>query len=126
MQKLYRSAVANSRLQAQDHEQDIEEILRRYVEINQTYLEDRALIPADRLIEIKFEDLVSNKLAVIAQIYEAINLSGFNEIESSLRGYIEVLDKYETSKYEPLQEELQETIMNSWGFCFDAWNYSTT
>ena len=126
MQKLYRSAVANSRLQDQDHEQDIEEIIRRYVKINQAYIEERSLIPSDKLVEIKFEDLVSNKLAVIALIYEALNLSGFNEIESSLKEYIEILDGYEPSKYDPLQVELQEAIINSWGFYFDAWNYSTT
>ncbi len=126
MQKLYRTAVANSRLQEQKEEEDIEEIIRRYRKINRAYIEEKNSIPNDNLVEIKFEDLISNKLDVIALIYDTLNLPRFNDIEPGLKDYIEILDRYEVNEYPPLQADLQGSIVESWGFCFEAWNYSTT
>lgn len=60
-------------------------ILDVYQRLYKKYEEDKKLIPAGNLIEIKFEDFESNALEMTRKIYETLSLPGFSEAEPAIK-----------------------------------------
>ena len=88
----------------------------------QKYEEDKKLIPAGNLIEIKFEDFESNALEMTQKIYETLSLPGFSEAEPAIRKYLDKKKGYKKNayQYDPRTVELVE---KNWGFALKQWGY---
>jgi len=102
-----------------------ERTLRQCKEIYEAYFDERSLIPAGHLCEIRFEDLERDPLGQIRQIYERLNLPDFQEVEPRLRAYIDSLKSYEKNRFEELTAAERERVMHEWRRCFEAWGYPT-
>jgi omega-hydroxy-beta-dihydromenaquinone-9 sulfotransferase len=120
--KLWKTVTRLLGLTRCDERQLDENFLSFYELVMQRYLADRAAIPADRLIEIKFEDLEHSPVPTIARIYEQLGIYGFHRLEPKLREYLGTLKSF-TKNPHVLEKTDRETVHDRWGFAYDAWQY---
>ncbi len=113
----------NITLQEIDKEQRDAKILEVYQRVMQKFFSEKALIPQENLIEIKYENLVGNELAELKRIYEQFNLPGFDEVEENLRNYLESHSNYKTNKHF-MDNETITKVYNACQFTIDQWQYS--
>ncbi|MBP8252313.1 MAG: sulfotransferase, partial [Herpetosiphon sp.] len=80
------------------------------------------LIPADRLVEVRFEDLERDPANVVKTIYDSLNLPGLNQARAPMQRYLDQLGFYQKNKLS-MDAALASKIEQAWGFAFDAWGY---
>lgn len=98
-------------------EQVSEVIIFSYRLLTKNYLDNRNLIPAGRLFEMSYENLIADPLAMFEKIYESFNISGFERARIGLKQKLISLGKYRQSKYS-LSEEEKISINENWGELF--------
>lgn len=123
-QQLYARAVPFSYLQRPDLSRVDAGIIRRYADMYQAYFEQRALIPANQLCEIRFEDLERDIAGQVAGIYDHLGLAGFAALEPKLRQYVAARADYKKNQHKPLPEPIRNTIAQAWQRSFEAWGYA--
>lgn len=120
--KLWKTVTKLLGLTRCDEQQLDENFLSFYELVMQRYLADRDAIPSDRLIEVKFEDLDSSPVRTIARIYEQLGMYGFHRMEPKLREYLGTLKSFSKNPH-VLDKQDRKTVMDRWGFAFEAWDY---
>jgi hypothetical protein len=119
---LYRQVLRTVQLQALSEEELVANVLYFYKAIMERYLADRAALPADRLVEVRFEDLERAPLPELERIYTALALPGYVEAAPAFAAYVASQQHYQKNRYE-LQPEQIKLVNASWGFAFKAWGY---
>ncbi len=108
--------------------QDIsnEEIEAHILDVYQTmyhkYEEDKKLIPEGNLIEVKFEDVEANALEVTKNIYQTLQIPGFEEARPAIEAYLEKKKGYKKNKYQ-YDPRTIELVESNWKFALDQWGY---
>lgn len=99
-----------------------EHILEAYKRLYHKYEEDKKLIPAGNLIEIKFEDFEANAFEMTEKIYETLSIPGFQEAKADILKYLDQKKDYKKNayQYDPRTVELVE---KNWDFALQQWNY---
>jgi hypothetical protein len=97
-------------------------ILDAYRSIYMQYFAQRDLIPAGRLVEVRYEDLLREPLRVVRHIYDGLGLEGFADAESAFTTYVAAQREFQVNR-NMLSEELCQEVAERWGFAFDAWGY---
>jgi hypothetical protein len=106
-------------------DQEIEEIIfYNYRTIMQRYLEQRKEIPQKQLIEVCYEELEKDPLGIVRQVYDRLELTGFEEAHSHMKEYLKGVKNYRKSPFKELEPRIVQRIQDEWGFAFDAWGYS--
>ena len=100
-----------------------ERILRHYRDMYDAFFEQRPLIPEGRFHEIRFADLARDPMGQMEQMYEALDLNGFEPIREPLQTYVESLKDYRKNEYEPLTDDTRRKVAQAWQRNFDAWKY---
>ena len=97
-------------------------ILYFYENMMKKYLRDREMIPKDRIVEVRFEDLDENPMAQIERIYAHLNLPDFSYVKPKVESYLASLKRYKKNTYN-FDSELVELVNDAWGFAFDEFGY---
>jgi hypothetical protein len=98
-------------------------IISVYAEMYDAFFEERGLIPEGRLCEVGFEDLERDPVGVVGSVYEALGLSGFEDVRPRLEGYLGSIAGYRKNRHDKLPEPLRRRIAHEWGRSFDEWGY---
>ena len=98
-------------------------ILSVYTEMYDAYFEERGLIPEGRLCDVGYEELEQDPTGVIGSIYEALGLTGFEELRPRLATYLASIAGYRKNRLDGLPEPLRHRISHEWGRSFDEWGY---
>lgn len=69
-------------------------VMYAYPRLIRKYLDDKIHIPQDRLIEIQYEHLSEDPLAVLKNIYERFNLADFDSVQPQVFRYLESVGSY--------------------------------
>lgn len=109
-------------LQAITPEQIEENVLHIYEEVMQQYLRDRALIPPENLVEVRFEDLEQAPLAEVERVYTQLGLPGLAEARPGFQAYVDSLRGYKKNPLNLSDADIAR-VNERWGFAFDAWGY---
>jgi omega-hydroxy-beta-dihydromenaquinone-9 sulfotransferase len=99
-------------------------IIRRYRVMYDAFFEERPLIPQGRFHEVCFEELVQNPLGEMREIYERLDIPGFDAVQGSLQHYVDSNAHYRKSEYPEIPPSLRRQIAQSWKRSFDEWGYS--
>ena len=75
-------------LQRVDFDELLQKQLEVYRDMAQAYLRQKALIPAGRLVEIRYEELEQDKVGQIRGIYDTLGFQGYDEFEPGLTEYV--------------------------------------
>ena len=119
---LYKRIVPIFQLQDYDFEMVRKNIIWIYKDLIKSYLKDKELIPANNLIEVKYEDFIQQPMKHIAQIYSQLDIPGFDSNQSKFEAYFEKNEKKKKKKYELPPEELAE-IQKELAFAYQYFGY---
>ncbi len=86
------------------------------------YFEQRQRIPADKLIEIRYEDLVADPLAHLEQLYSRMGWSGFEEMRPKFEARLKRDGDYQVNRHslsaaqEASVKQVCEAYMKQYGY----------
>lgn len=85
-------------------------------------VDDRRLIPEGNLVEIKYEDLVGNEMAVMERLYATLRLSGWEAGRAGLAEYTNGLKGYKRNQLR-LEKGRMADVYDQWRILFDTYGY---
>ncbi len=97
-------------------------ILESYPRMMKSLQSDSAELPANRFVEIRFEDFLSNPLQEIEKIYGQLELSGFEENRTNFKAYFSKIQGYQKNQYS-FPPNIIELIESRWQPFIDRWDY---
>jgi omega-hydroxy-beta-dihydromenaquinone-9 sulfotransferase len=100
-----------------------EKVLREFRILYERYLADRSRIPANRLVELRYEEFVADPMPAMKQIYEQLDLGDWVAARPGLDRYFAQNQKYETNKYS-LSDSDRRLIDEHWGDLIPKIGYS--
>jgi hypothetical protein len=110
-------------LQHPDHTGLEERTLAQYAEVYDAYFQDRDLIPAGRLHELRYEALVADPLGQLRAMYQSLNLADFSVAEPAVGDYLATIRGYERNRFGQLEARWKEALASRCRRCFDEWGY---
>jgi len=121
---LYRKLMEHRQFQKVNIEFLEQSILDIYSKIMKQFIEQKRLLPAGQLIEIRYEDLIKTPLDVLSIIYDQLDIKGFNEVKSEFQQYIDTTrNSYRPNNFQ-LTKDIQRKVEKHWSFAFSHWNYA--
>ena len=76
--------------------------------------ETRSLLPPNRFVHLRYEDLVRDPVAQMRALYELLDLGDFESVRPAVEQYAKRSSRYQTNHYE-LSAEQRYEIANRWG-----------
>jgi len=119
---MHKTVFPRSQLQAIGPDQVEANVLRFYCDLMRRFLDDRSRIPAENLVEVRFEELEDSPLEQLRGVYEGLGLPGFAAAEPRFRAYVASVADYRKNDYR-LDADVIAKVNEHWGFAFDAWGY---
>lgn len=100
-----------------------EHVLRTFERMYERFEADRGLIPPGRLYELRYEDLVQDSSARMAEIYQQLGLGDYSQVRSGVEKYVAEHADYQTNRYQ-LAPERREQITARWGKFIEQYGYT--
>ena len=97
-------------------------VLDMFARLTEDFEEDKHLIPADRLVELRYEDLVKDPIGTMRDIYAKLGIGDFAEAEAPIRAYLDAQKEHRVSEYE-LPPELKRKVIERLGPYIDRYGY---
>jgi hypothetical protein len=99
-------------------------VLDMFARLNEAYERDRHLIPKDRLVELRYEDLIKDPIATMADLYARLGIGDFASAEAPMRAYLDAQKEHRVSEY-ALPPELKGKVIARLGPYIDRFGYRT-
>jgi len=93
-------------------------VFQSLVRMYEAYFRDTRDIPAENLIEIRYEDLCADKVGVMEKVYAQLNLGDFEKMRPGLERYAEEHKNYKKNKFQ-IDDELHDRISERWKLYID-------
>lgn len=97
-------------------------VISNYVDLMNSYYEQKDLISKGHLVEISYENLVKNPLKQVEYIYNELGLLGFEKAKGAISRHIESQKDYKKNIYK-FDKETIELVDKNWGFAVKKWDY---
>ena len=123
--RLFRDIDPVFRLRVRRRPIDEDGVLRTYEEMYAAFFNDLDLIPPGQFIEIAYEDLETDPVEQLRQVYREVNLGDFARVEPQIRAYLKSIEGYQKNRHRPLDPALKRRIADRWATIFTRWNYPT-
>jgi hypothetical protein len=100
-------------------------VLHTLVEMYTAFERDRELIPARRLVDVRYEDLVHDPREQLRMVYEQLELGDFARIEPGLRDFRRENQTYQTNRYR-LPPDVEQRVRERWSMYFERYGYAAS
>ena len=120
--KLWDSVLNTVALQNISEEEKKNIVLNVYRKLHQKYFEQKRLLKPSQLVEVSYNGIIASPLETLQQIYEQLEMPGYNQALPYFRTYIEAAMKWKKSDYNKFYEDILE-INKQWNFAFNLWEY---
>jgi hypothetical protein len=97
-------------------------VLSTFREVADIYAEDRALIPAERLVEIRYEDLAADPKTILRDVYARLGLGDFETAEPGVDAYLSDRSAHRRATYD-MPPEAIATIAERMSDYIDRFSY---
>jgi hypothetical protein len=97
-------------------------ILGVYQRMHEKYFAEKGLIPEGSLVEVRYEDFISEPLREVERVYQGLGLAGFEEARSAFAAYIAAQKSFQVNR-NALDEPLRREVAARWQSTFEAWGY---
>jgi hypothetical protein len=105
------------------YEEEIEkQVINNYKRLMKSLFEQKKKIPTDNLIEIRYEDLVEDPLKQVKNIYQKLNIKGFEKAKPEFEVYLNSKKNYKTNVYK-IDKKIIDNVKNNWNFTIKLWDY---
>jgi hypothetical protein len=98
-------------------------VLDTFVKMYERFEQDRELVPPGRLVDVRYEDLISDPVGQMREIYRGLDLGGFAGIEASLMRHAMKTRGYRTNQYS-LPPEVADKVRGRWAPYFQRYGYN--
>lgn len=123
MMKFMRVAIPRYCVQKPPKIEDVEHsMMMLYTNMTQKYIKERNYIPHGNLIEVRYEDYITQPLQETERIYELLHLGGFQAAKPAFQTYINTQKTIKRDHY-TLTEPLKQKIEGMWGFAIKEFGY---
>jgi omega-hydroxy-beta-dihydromenaquinone-9 sulfotransferase len=120
---LWRTLNAEEGLQVARHESWIGPfVIDSLHKMYDAYLEDRALLGDDQLVELRYEDLVDDPKSRLREVYARLDLGDFSGIEPALDEHLAEVKNYRRNRHS-MDDETGEVIRREWARYFNEFGY---
>ena len=109
-------------LQNAKQEEIEKQVIENYKRLMKSYFKQKTQIPKDKLVNIKYEDLVSNPIEQVKKIYSKFNLPGLKNALPEMQKYLEKQKDYKTNVYN-IDKKIINLVKKNWNFTIDMWDY---
>jgi len=99
-----------------------EQVLETFERMYRKFESDRSLISADRLYEIRYEDLVRDPIARMEEAYKQLGLGDFAQVRGAMQRYVADSADYQTNKYS-ITDAQREQIARRWRPYLEKYGY---
>jgi hypothetical protein len=82
----------------------------------------RELIPAGRLYEVRYEDLVRDPVGQVQKMYQQLDLGDFEAVRPALENQAAKAKEYKTNRYE-LPPDVHAQVTRRWGRYIERYGY---
>jgi hypothetical protein len=100
-----------------------EQVFRTCSHLYDQLEEGKRLVDPRRFHEMRYEDLVRDPAGAMRNLYEHLQLGGFDEVLPRLQSYLETMRDYQTNRY-TLTPELRAEIGRRWGDIIRRYGYA--
>ena len=107
---------------AQEKEID-KQVIENYKRLMKSYFDQEKQIPTNKLVNIKYEDLVSSPIEQVKKIYSRLELPGLEDALPEMQKYLEKQKDYKTNIYS-IDEKIINHVKNNWDFTINRWGYN--
>lgn len=121
---LWKSLYESQALQSPRYEHLAEHVFDTFTRLHETYVATRDLIPAGRLYETRYEDLLADPVGQMQAVYEKLDLGDFERVRAQIEQYFADKKTYKTNRY-GISPELQQQISTRWSDYIQRYGYST-
>jgi omega-hydroxy-beta-dihydromenaquinone-9 sulfotransferase len=98
-------------------------ILEVYNRLMNDYLEQKSMIPAENLMELRFEEFEQNPVMEIEKIYNELLNEDFDGVKSYFAEYFKTQKSHKKNKYIVDKDEI-EAIQQNWGKYLELYGYT--
>ena len=98
------------------------QVIENYKRLMNSFFKQKKQIHNDKLVEIQYEDLVSNPITQVKKIYSKLNLPDFDNALSEMKKYLNEKSDYKTNVY-TIDEKIIKHVYDNWSFTIDLWGY---
>jgi len=120
--KFFEQILPTLTFQKYKNERIREIVLSNYEKLMSDYWETYQLIPAENLIEVKFEQFMQDPASVIKNIYKKFSLSNYDQTAPVFEKYLDSQKSHLGGKHRINKEELH-IVMERWGFAMEKLGY---
>lgn len=121
--RMYEKVMALTAFQEIDRETLERFTLGVYEKMYERFDHDKLNIPAQSIVDVRYEDLESDPVEQMRRIYEALNLSGFEDANAALKSYVESQASYRKNVH-VIDDRVREQVETHWGFAIERWGYT--
>ena len=100
-----------------------QQVIQNYIRLMNSYFEQKEKIQKGKLIEIKYEDLISNPIEQVQKIYSTLKLPDFEDALPKMKKYLEKQSDYKTNVYS-IDDKIVQHVNKNWKFTIDRWKYT--
>ena len=101
----------------------IERVLRIYRLMYDAFFEQRQLIRAGNLYELRYEELERDPTGSLRTMYSALKLPGIEQQVLGMQDYLKVSDGYSKNSHAPINDRLRRRRARAWERAFYEWGY---
>ena len=121
--KMRKNVLTTLALQNHSDDEIEQQVIHNYQRMMNSYFEQKEHIPAEQLVEIKYEDLTADPLQQIKRIYSQLKLPGLEKALPEMKKYLEKQADYKTNVY-TMDKKIVQHVNNNWKFTIDRWRYT--
>ena len=118
----FQNTIQPLKLQNISSEEMEQNILQVYTKLYKKYNEDKSFVPEGNLIEIKFEDFEANASDLTKEIYQKLQIPGYDDSKSAIEKYLDSKKGYKKNKYK-YEERTVQLVEKNWDFALNDWGY---
>jgi omega-hydroxy-beta-dihydromenaquinone-9 sulfotransferase len=122
-EKLYATVLPQLALQWTTAEKVQDHILTAYESTYRKFLEDRALLRDEQLIEFSYDAFVANPIDQLRMTYEQLKLKGFEAALPLFEAELKSTEGYATNSFPAMEANRKQQIAERWSFAFEAFGY---
>jgi len=123
MRNFYEKLLKELALQSYAHVDVDETILSVYERMMRDYEQVAKDVPANQLVELRYDVLDAEPLKALETIYSALDLPGFEAGKDSFQRYINSVKSFKKNRFD-YSDEMAVKVENRLGDFIDKWGYS--
>ena len=121
--RFYRKVLPIFAVQKWEDEKIKNGFIKNYNEMYDKFESERKLIPKNNIIDVKYENLLTNPIDAVTEIYETLDVGVTSETEKAIKDFIKTQANYKPNTH-TLTEEIINEVNNHWFEKMKKYGYS--